>query len=214
MDLSNYFVNNVIDQVFRGQAALVPGSVYIALISAANGIRANSTVYGAGAVMVALASDGTYHLYKTTAGGTSASSAPTFPGVANETVTDGSVTWVEQNAGLKAGTAIVEPTIGTGSYARVQVLSTLTAWAGTQGAGTTTASTGTSGTTSNNAAVTFPAPTSDWAASPAVVWGIAIYDAATGGNLLGFAPTTGPVPVPNGSPAPSIPNADLTINLS
>src|SRR5690606_21366039 len=49
-----------------------------------------------------------------------------------------------------------------GSYARVAVTSSLTNWAGTQGAGTTAASSGTSGTTSNNSAITFPTPTASW----------------------------------------------------
>src|SRR5437899_12882996 len=48
-----------------------------------------------------------------------------------------------------------------GSYARVSVATSLTAFAGTQAAGSTTASSGTGGQTSNNAAITFPAPTAD-----------------------------------------------------
>jgi len=51
--------------------------------------------------------------------------------------------------------------VSGGSYARVQVASSLANWAGTQGAGTTTASSGTGGQTSNNGAITFPAPTAN-----------------------------------------------------
>lgn len=65
-----------------------------------------------------------------------------------------------------------------GSYARVAVASSLTAWAGTQSAGSTTASSGTNGTTSNNAAINFPTPTAGWGTVVSVRW----WDASTSGN--------------------------------
>ena len=86
-----------------------------------------------------------------------------------------------------------------GSYARVAVTSSLTAWAGTQGAGTTTASTGTSGTTSNNAAIACPAPTANWG----VVTSYAALDAASGGNPLIYGTLTTSKTINNGDPAPS-----------
>ena len=67
-----------------------------------------------------------------------------------------------------------------GSYARVAVASSLANWAGTQSAGSTVASSGTGGQTSNNTAITFPTPTAGWG----TVTHFAIYDAASGGNLL------------------------------
>jgi hypothetical protein len=76
----------------------------------------------------------------------------------------------------------------------------LTDMAGTQSAGSTTASSGTSGQTSNNAAVAFPAATADWNNGQTIGY-FAIYDAATGGNLLYWAALTTPRAVTNGATA-------------
>lgn len=97
-----------------------------------------------------------------------------------------------------------------GSYARVAVTSSLANWAGTQAAGSTTASTGTGGQTSNNAAITFPAPTANWG----TVTGVAIYDAATAGNLLLHAALTQSKTVNNGDAAPNFPIGTLTFTLA
>jgi hypothetical protein len=51
-----------------------------------------------------------------------------------------------------------------GSYARVAVPASLTAWAGTQGQGSTGVSIGSGGHTSNNAPIRFPDPTANWGA--------------------------------------------------
>lgn len=67
-----------------------------------------------------------------------------------------------------------------GAYARAAVACSLANWAGTQAAGSTAASTGTSGATSNNAVVAFPTPTASWGTATH----FALFDAATGGNLL------------------------------
>lgn len=96
-----------------------------------------------------------------------------------------------------------------GSYARVQVTSSLANWAGTQGAGTTVASSGTSGTTSNNAAITFPAPTANWG----VVTGVGIFDASTAGNLLAFSALSSSKTVNSGDAAPSFPAAALSFQI-
>lgn len=96
-----------------------------------------------------------------------------------------------------------------GSYARVALAPSLTNWAGTQGAGSTTASTGTDGTTSNNVAITFPAPTANWG----VITGLAVFDAATGGNLLFWAPLNANKTVNSGDAAPSFAAAALTVQL-
>jgi hypothetical protein len=66
------------------------------------------------------------------------------------------------------------------NYSRVSVTSSLANWAGTQSAGSTVASSGTGGQTSNNASITFATPSGTWG----TVSHFAIYDAASGGNLL------------------------------
>lgn len=96
-----------------------------------------------------------------------------------------------------------------GSYARVQVASSLANWAGTQSAGSTTASSGASGTTSNNNAVTFPAPTANWG----LITHFAVYDAASGGNMLFYAALTTPKTVNNGDAAPSFAAGALTFQI-
>lgn len=94
-----------------------------------------------------------------------------------------------------------------GSYARVSVTSSLTAWAGTQSAGSTTASSGTGGTTSNNAAITFPSPTGNWGACTH----LGIYDATSAGNLLYWVALTTPKTINNGDAAPSFAIGALTV---
>lgn len=67
-----------------------------------------------------------------------------------------------------------------GAYARVAVPCSTTDWAGTQAAASTTVSSGNSGTTSNNNTLTFATPTASWGTIVAV----ALFDAATGGNMI------------------------------
>jgi hypothetical protein len=89
-----------------------------------------------------------------------------------------------------------EPAVG--SYARVAVATSLTAWAGTQSAGSTAASSGTGGETSNNAAITFPAPTANYASA---ITHRKVMDASTGGNLLFWAELTAPKTIVSGGSA-------------
>ena len=96
-----------------------------------------------------------------------------------------------------------------GSYARVTVASSLANWAGTQAAASTTASSGSTGTTSNNGAITFPAPTANWG----VVTHMAVYDAASAGNLIFYAPLTVSKTVNSGDAAPSFAAAALSFQL-
>lgn len=96
-----------------------------------------------------------------------------------------------------------------GTYARVAVTSSLANWAGTQGAGSTTVSSGTNGTTSNNVAITFPAPTANWG----VITGHAVFDAATGGNLLFYGALTAAKTVNSGDAAPVFPAGTLTLQI-
>jgi len=99
--------------------------------------------------------------------------------------------------------------VSGGSYARVEVVSSLANWAGTQGAGSTAASSGTSGTTSNNNAITFPTPTGAWGQ----VVGFGVHDSLTGGIELFYAALAAPKTINNGDPAPSFGAGALTIQV-
>src|SRR5688572_27549700 len=70
--------------------------------------------------------------------------------------------------------------VSGGSYARVQVGPSDSAWKSTQGTTTGVASSGTGGQTMNGSAITFPAPTGNWGQ----VTHFGIYDASSAGNLL------------------------------
>lgn len=95
------------------------------------------------------------------------------------------------------------------AYARVAVSSSLANWAGTQAAASTVASSGSSGTTSNNAAITFPTPTpSGWG----TVTHMAVYDAASAGNLLFYAPLTASKVI-NAGDSVSFAPASLTLQI-
>lgn len=96
-----------------------------------------------------------------------------------------------------AGTGVTEPS--TGSYARVTT--SAATWA-----------TAASGSTSNAAAITFPTATADWASGSNLTYGV-LYDAATGGNLLGYGALTVAKNVLNGDTA-SIAIGALTVTLS
>ena len=85
-----------------------------------------------------------------------------------------------------------------GSYARAAVTASMANFAGTQGAGTTSGSTGTSGTTSNNIDIQFPSPTANWG----TVLAMAVFDAASGGNMLCYGPIS-PAKVVNSGDIPS-----------
>lgn len=97
-----------------------------------------------------------------------------------------------------------------GSYARVQVTSSLANWAGTQGSGTTVASSGSGGVTSNNGAITFPSPTANWG----TVTGFGLFDASTGGNLLIWGALGTSKTVNNGDAAPAFNAAQLTLTFA
>lgn len=96
-----------------------------------------------------------------------------------------------------------------GSYARVAVSSSLVNWAGTQAAASTVASSGNTGTTSNNGAITFPAPTANWG----VVTGLAVFDAASGGNMLIWGALAANKTVNNGDAAPAFSAAALSFQI-
>jgi hypothetical protein len=97
--------------------------------------------------------------------------------------------------------------VSGGSYARVAVSSSLANWAGTQAAGSTVASTGTGGQTSNNNAITFASPSANWG----VITHFALYDAASGGNLLYWGALLNSKTVNSGDAAPAFAAAALTV---
>jgi len=72
--------------------------------------------------------------------------------------------------------------VSTGGYARVNLPPGDGNWTATQG-GATGVSNGTGGMTSNNVAITFAAPTADWAT---VGW-FALFSASSGGTMPGIS---------------------------
>jgi hypothetical protein len=185
---SDFNQNRYIDSELRGQAFTLLSNVFVGLLKCTKGALARSTAYALNDTVAQVTSSGFLQLYRVTTAGTTAGSAPSFPGVAAEIITDGSAVLTEQSTVLESNTSMNE--VSGGSYARATVACSLAAWAGTQGAGTTVASSGTSGQTSNNAAVTFAQATANWTTSPEAIWGFALYDASTSGNLIRFGGLT------------------------
>lgn len=176
--------NKYIDATLRGQTYTPLANVFVALLKCTKGLIARSTAYALNDT-VAVAVNGFNQLYKVTTAGTTAGSAPTYAGATGEIITDGTAQLTEQSAVLESNSSMNE-VAAAGAYARVSVACSLAAWAGTQGAGTTVASSGATGQTSNNAAITFAQATANWTTSPEAIWGFALYDALTAGNLSRF----------------------------
>jgi hypothetical protein len=99
--------------------------------------------------------------------------------------------------------------VSGGSYARVEIASSLVNWAGTQGETTTAVSSGTTGTTSNNAEIVFPVPTATWG----TVLGLALYDSPSSGNMCLYAPLQASKNVGLGDPAPTFPISALSTQV-
>jgi hypothetical protein len=99
--------------------------------------------------------------------------------------------------------------VSGGSYARVQVGPSDSAWQSTQGTTTAVASSGTGGQTANGSTITFPTPSANWGS----ITHFAIYDAVSGGNLLFWAALTLAKTVNNGDPAPTFSAAALTVQI-
>ena len=95
------------------------------------------------------------------------------------------------------GTGVTEPT--GGSYARVSAPANSFAAAA-------------NGSISNSAALTFPTATADWVGGANITYGL-IYDAATGGNLLGYGALTVAKNVLNGDTV-TLAGGQLTVTLS
>ncbi len=96
-----------------------------------------------------------------------------------------------------------------GSYARVLVGPSDSAWQSTQGTVTAVASSGTGGQTANGSTISFPAPSANWG----VITHVGIYDASSGGNLLFWAALTASKTVNNGDPAPTFSAGALTCQI-
>lgn len=195
-------------------------NVFAALLVANKGARANSTAYSVGDVVHLTANGGVNgdnlpHLYRCTTAGTSAASQAGFLGAPAEVITDGSAVFTECGPVLDGTTGFPAglTEVSGGSYARVSITCSLTNFAGTQSAGSTTASSGTGGTTSNNGAITYAAPTANWATALAQVGAVALYDQLTGGNLVAYAVLTTPKTINNGDAAPSFAAASLTLQI-
>lgn len=193
-----------------------PDVLYLALLVANKGARANSTAYSVGDVIHLTANGGTNgdnkpHLYRCTTAGTTAASQSGYLGVPGEAITDGTATFTECSPVLDAGTGwpsgLTEVSSSSTGYGRLAVTMSMANMAGTQAAASTTASTGSSGTTSNNNALTYGAPTAPWAASGPQVAGWMWYD--IGGNPYSWGVLTTPKTVNTGDPAPSFAAAAL-----
>jgi hypothetical protein len=96
-----------------------------------------------------------------------------------------------------------------GSYARVQVGPSTTAWNATQG-GTTGASSGTGGQTANAADIIFPTPTANWG----TVTHFGAFDAISSGNLLLWAALTASKVINVGDVAPKFVAGAFTVTFA
>lgn len=98
------------------------------------------------------------------------------------------------------GTNVTEPS--GGGYARMQTASS--DW--------DTATNADPAVVDNVNDITFPQATADWVSGNDLTYGV-LYDAATGGNFLGFGPISNPRPVLNGDTA-KIAAGDLEAKLT
>lgn len=198
---TSYLANKLIDQLMRGVAYTFPTTgLSVGLLVTTKGPRANSTAYALNDTMSLVANDGNTHLYKCTTAGTSAAAQSTlYPGTDGEAITDGTAVFQEQAAALRAGTAAEAAWT---NYARANLAASTANWAATNGAGTTTNPSSGTGQpiTSNNSTLTFGTAVGS---GPNYVWAFALFDAASAGNRLAYAPLSTPKTVNNGDGAPS-----------
>lgn len=191
---SDFEQNKYIDATLRGQTYTPLTNVYVALFKCTKGIRLNSTAYALNDTITVNTAAGVYQLYKCSVAGTSAAAQPgTYLGTSNESITDGTAAFIEQSSAIESNTSVNEVT--GGSYARAVVACTLAAWSGTQAAGSTVASTGTLAQTSNNAVIAYAQATANWTTNPEIIWGVGLYDALSGGNLIRWMSMITPIAV-------------------
>lgn len=169
--------------------------------STSNLLVTSSTGFGVGE-FVKVSSLGTYHQITAVPDGTHVTVSPVTSG----TVTTGNVVRAAYSPlGVWIGLFSAAPTDaggGTeatgGSYARVQVTQADASWA---------APSGTPSSTSNSAAVTFPTSTATWGGT---MTHFGIFDAASGGNLIGWNSLTTPQSVAAAGITPSFAIGALT----
>jgi len=100
------------------------------------------------------------------------------------------------------GTNITEPTVGTNGYARASVANN-----------TTNFPTTSTNNKSNGTAITFPTSTGAWLSSASLGY-LVFYDAATSGNVLGFASLNNPQVVASSGATLSFAIGSLTITIN
>lgn len=114
--------------------------------------------------------------------------------------------------GTAASDATFTEIAATGGYARASVGRSDTAWDNTQG-NTTGVSTGTGGNTKNANAVAFGTPSATWNGG-ADITHFALYDAATGGNMLFWGSLSVAKRVYSGDAAPQFAADAISITLA
>lgn len=101
-----------------------------------------------------------------------------------------------------AGGNITEPTIGTNGYARASATNNTTNFPSTS-----------SNNKSNGIAITFPTSTGAWLAAASLGY-LFFSDAASGGNILGFAALNNPQVVASSGATLSFAASSLTITIN
>lgn len=215
MKITSYWANKLIDAEFRGVAITMPGAgLSAALLTSTKGPRASSTVYALNDTISLTPTGGsTQVLYKCTTGGTTAASQGSlYAGAQGEVITDGTAVFTEQTAALRAGLGGAMVEASWSGYTRANLAASTANWAATNGDTTTTnPSSGTSvPKTSNNSTMTFGTAA---ASGPSFVWGVALMDATTSGNMLRVGGLAAAKTVNSGDPAPTYPVSALKIQI-
>ncbi len=176
---SYYAITQLDKAMLQAGAVTFPADFYVALIQASAGTWTASTAYTAGQTILPDTANG--HIYQCTTAGTSGTTEPVFPTTAGGTVTDGTAVWTEATD-IIAGGSITE--VSGGAYARVTYASNATNWPAP-----------TNGATSNGSVITFPTSTASWG----LIYGFALFDASTAGNLWLWGELTTPVSIASGT---------------
>ena len=115
--ISNYLANKIADWELRGQAFTPPATVYVALLLCSKGALARSTAYSVGDTVSNIDADGYNHLYACTTAGTTAATAPSYPGNPAEVITDGTAVFTEQDDVLAAAGCCIQGPMNTDATA-------------------------------------------------------------------------------------------------
>lgn len=100
--------------------------------------------------------------------------------------------------------------VSGGSYARVRIGPSDTAWLSTQGTNAAVPSSGTSHGTANGTLIVWPVATANWG----TITHVALYDALTGGNLLIWNVMQLPKAVNSSDPAFSFRTGNLAVSFT